>query len=366
MRCRIEQYAPPDAGGLPAGDWGRLQSAAEEHRAAIQRAWDGSGSPCPIVIGQPSVYHFRVGREADGGFRLVYRDALAAQLGEIRAHLDAGIRVIPMVLCDMNVLTVSSLFDPELLPSDDLDDANVLPCLGSRLDVERLSAPDFRGGLMPFVLSETRRLRALLPAWLPVGVRLNTGPLSLAAELRGATALLEDMMEAPDVYRHLLSILTDAYIGVRDRIHEAAGIRVSAREIRPDVSFHAPTTGIMLCDDLVSVLGPREFERFALPYLTRVLGRYGGGTLHSCGSIGHLLPILAGVPEVVGVEFGQGDLVDWEAARRQLPGRALAFWDLGQEGTSYLDRAAEAACRPRTFIYTQNTEHARYWARWKP
>jgi hypothetical protein len=99
-----------------------------------------------MVVGQPSVYHFRIAREADGSAQLVYRDALPDQLREIASHLAAGIRVIPMVLCDMNVLVVSSLFDPELLPSDAMDDANVLPCLRSRPDVERLRSPDCRHG----------------------------------------------------------------------------------------------------------------------------------------------------------------------------------------------------------------------------
>lgn len=363
MTCRIGGYEPPpDVAPLPEVDWGRLRAAADEHQAAIQHAWDGGATPRPMVVGQPSVYHFRLARDADGGVRLIYHDALSDQLSAIASHLDAGIRVIPMVLCDMNVLTVSSLFQPELLPSPALDDANVIPCLRHRADVERLQKPDCRGGLMPVVLAETRRLRARLPEWLAVGVRLNTGPLSLAAELRGATALLEDMLEAPDLSRHLFSILTDLTIEVRDLIHEAAGIRVRPGVVRPDVSFHAPTAGVMVCDDLVSLLSPRLFEQFALPCLTRILRHYGGGMLHACGNPSHLLPVLAGTPEVLGVEFGQGDLVDWAAARRHLPDRALVFWDLGQEGATYLERAGLMATRPRTFIYSQNLEHARFWS----
>jgi hypothetical protein len=353
VECRIEDYEPPpDAAALPHADWQRLRSATIENQASMQRVWDGGEPPSPMVVGQPSAYHFRVSLRPDGTVRLVYRDALPDQLTAIETHLDAGIRVIPMVLCDMNVLTVSSLFDPELVPSPGMDDANVMPCLRRRADVERLRKPDSRGGLMPFVLAETRRLRALLPEWLAVGVRLNTGPLSLAAELRGGTALLEDMLEAPQLCHHLLAILTDLTIEVRDLIHAAARIQVRPGIVRPDVSFHAPTVGAMLCDDLVSLLSPSLFEEFALPYLTRILRSYGGGTVHACGNPSHLLPILAGVPEVVGVEFGQGSLVDWAAARRQMPDRTLIFWDLEQEGTAYLERAARAALEPKTCIYS--------------
>ncbi len=362
MRCHLEREPRTDSGPLPDADWARLKEAADEDRTAIQRAWDGNIPCSPMVVCQPSAYHYRAERDPSGECRLVYRDALQEQLALVERHLRAGAMVVPMVLCDMNVLAISSLFDPELVPSPDGEDANVRPCLPDRRAVERMERPSIEGGLIPVILDETRRLRALMPEWMAVGVRLNTGPLSLAAELRGGTDLLMDMLEAPPVYARLLDIVTGLYIEVRDAIQAAAGIEVRAGSVRPDVSFHAPTAGVMLCDDLISLLDSQRFERYALPYLRRILAHYGGGTIHACGAPGHLLPVLRDVPEVLGFEFGQGDLVDWAAARAVLPEHNLIFWDLGADGTDYLVKARRAALEPRTFIYSQQLEHVHYWS----
>jgi hypothetical protein len=291
-----------------------------------------------------------------------YRDALKSQLQEIIQGLTDGAVILPMVLCDFNVLAISSLFDPELVPSPQLDDANVRPLFGERSQIERLEKPSLDRGLLPIIEKETARLRALLPPEIAVGVRMNTGPLSLASELRGATELLIDMLEAPDLYHHFVSLMTDLYIEVRQAIHRAAHIQTSLERIRPDVSFHAPTTGVMVCDDSISLLGPRQFERFAAPYLMRIFTTFGPGTIHSCGNSMRLWPALKHMPGWRAFEFGEGDKVDWQKARATFPEKNLIYWDLNQEGDAYLAMAEKAMLEPHTFVYSQNPDHVRRWA----
>ena len=325
-----------------------LRTAARDHRAVIQDVWDGRPSERLPIVHQPGCRSFRRGEGPDGHDGFVYHDALRDQLQALCDSVAQGYLTIPMVLCDFNTVPVAALLGAELIEDDRL---YAKPRFTSRKDIENLEAPDVNSGLVRIMLQETERLRRILPRWMDVGVRLNTGPLSVAAELRGTTELLYDMMEAPSLYHDFLSLVTDVYIAVRQGIHQRAGVSIQDGVVRPDVTVHAPTTGVMICDDTVQLLSPDLFETCAVPYLDRVLERFGGGCLHACGDLMHLCPSLKRMPLLHAVEFGQGDLNDWRAARRMLPDKVLIFWGPPDgERTSY-PCAANQLREPRTLMY---------------
>ena len=362
MECNLKGYDRKQSAEQFCGiDWKMIHESALRNHALYQASWNGEKPERPVIIGQPSVQHFICQQDDAGKWRLVYRNALEAQLKRIQTDLAAGLIVLPMVLCDFNTLALSSMFTPDLISSEDGSDAFVKPLFNDRRNLERMEKPDLNQGLIPVLLEETRRLRSILPEFIAVGVRLNTGPLSLAAELRGATELIYDMIEAPALCRHFISMLTDLYIEVRDAIHTAAGIVLRPGIVRPDVSFHAPTSGVMICDDTLQVLGPKQFAEFGVPCFERILTHYGGGSIHSCGDTSHLWPDLAALPLLAGIEFGEGNRVNWTAARKAFPEKRLIFWDLNQEGSDYMKRTFVAAGEPRTFVYTQNGEHIKAW-----
>jgi len=73
------------------------------------------------------------------------------------------------------------------------------------------------------------------------------------------------------------------------------------------------------------------------------------------------------IHEAAGIEVRPGRVrADWAYARATLPEHNLIFWDLGAEGTDYLEMARRAALEPKTFIYSQQAEHTRYWSRGRP
>lgn len=362
LKCDIENYHhEPVRAVLDSLDLDRIRAAAEGNRSLLQKAWQRDSNGVFPVISQTSVRNFYIKEDRCGNQRMLYRDALRLQLMEAEQAIQAGALILPMVLCDFNVLTVSSIFNPDLVASDKLDDANVLPVFKTRRDMEKLEKPDINRGLVPLVLTETKRLRARLPGYISVGVRMNTAPLSLACELRGATELIYDMLEAPDVYHHFLGILTDLYIEVRQKIHEAAGIKLRKGEVHADVSNHTATNGVCVCEDSISLLGPRQFENFAAPYLMRIFDTFGGGTLHSCGATTQVWPAVACMPGWDAFEFGEPGRIDCMAARKAFPGKNLIFYDCGAETKEYMQRMQKLMHEPQTFVYSGNYEHIAQW-----
>ena len=248
IKCEMKDYyQEPVQAVLDSVDLNRIKAASATNRALLQRAWQGDSEGVFPVISQSSVRNFYIEEDECGNRGMVYRDALRLQLNEAEKAVQAGALILPMVLCDFNVLAVSSLFNPDLVPSPNLDDANVLPVFKTRRDLERLEKPDIHQGLIPLILRETKRLRAGLPGCISVGVRMNTAPLSLASELRGATEIIFDMLEAPEAYHHFLGILTDLYIEVRRKDRRSRRRRTAeGRGPRGCVEPHGYERGLRL------------------------------------------------------------------------------------------------------------------------
>lgn len=363
MLCHVRGYYQDDFQSVSkAIDWDLLKEASCRHRKIIQEIWDGGSTASAPVLLQPSSRSYAIRVENDNQY-LAYYDSLSNQLASLQNSIREGYLTIPMVLCDFNTLPVSALFNPEIVAGQGETDAFTQPLFTQRKDLEGLEKPSLDHSVIKIMLEETARLREVLPDYIDVGVRLNTGPISVGAELRGTTDLIIDMKEAPDLYHHYMTLITDLYIEVREAIHAAAGIEILPGKIRPDVSIHAPTTGVMICDDTIQILGPAEFEEFAAPYLEKVLSFFGGGAIHSCGDTSHLLKSLAQVAKLDAFEFGQGELVDWVEARRELNDRPLIFWPPARDPES-LDTAFHILHEPRTFMYG-GIELAKGWKeRW--
>ena len=182
-----------------------LRNASVHHREIIQNVWDGGIPEQPAIVYQPSVKHFRRNDPNDEASGFVYQDALGEQLKAIEERLREGYLVIPMVLCDFNTLPVSALFGADVVEDYGL---YIKPRYSTRKELESISKPDVESGLPVIMNRVSARLRRELPSWIDVGVRLNTGPLSVAAELRGTTDLIYDMLEARDLYHHFMSVIT--------------------------------------------------------------------------------------------------------------------------------------------------------------
>jgi uroporphyrinogen-III decarboxylase len=128
--------------------------------------------------------------------------------------------------------------------------------LRSLEDIERLERPDPRKhGLLPFVISRLRHLRPEIEAaGHKIRFAIARGPLNIASFLMGTTEFLTALRTDPDVSHRLLALVTDFLV-------DWIGWQ---RECFPSID------GILVLDDIVGSVGPRDFETFGLPYLRRM------------------------------------------------------------------------------------------------
>jgi len=132
---------------------------------------------------------------------------------------------------------------------------SALKVLHAPADVDRLDLPDPRKhGLLPFVI---KRLQRLEPRMLETGHRVRfavaRGPLNIASFLMGTTEFMMALRTDPDAAHQLLDLISTFLV---DWI-------AWQRECFPSID------GLLILDDIVGFVGPRDFDAFALPYLER-------------------------------------------------------------------------------------------------
>jgi uroporphyrinogen-III decarboxylase len=123
-------------------------------------------------------------------------------------------------------------------------------------DIERLVRPDPRKhGLLPFVINRLKHLQPRIEgAGHAIRFAVTRGPFNVAGFLMGMTEFLLAIRTAPDFARRLLVLVTDFLV---DWI-------AWQRECFPTID------GLLVLDDIIGFVGPRDFEEFALPCLARM------------------------------------------------------------------------------------------------
>jgi len=132
-----------------------------------------------------------------------------------------------------------------------------LPMLFHLEDLDQLGELDPQAdGLMPVALRQYRaQKRRILEAGYMIPVVAARGPLALAAFFRGLTPFMMDIADNPAGVHKLLSYTTKATIRWLKAQAEAVGDSVE---------------GILVLDDIVGFLSPRQYAEFAHPCLQEV------------------------------------------------------------------------------------------------
>jgi len=145
---------------------------------------------------------------------------------------------------------------------------------------------------------------------LPAGMSTD-GPFTLAVELRGP-AICIDLLEDPDYFHRLMTLITDAII-TRMRAYRA---KMGRPEKEPDFSY---------ADDSISLLSAEQFREHVLDYHRRIVETFWDGTgrlsIHLCGDVQRHLPILREQLGVTGLDSGWP--IDLHRARDELGAEAL-------------------------------------------
>jgi uroporphyrinogen-III decarboxylase len=133
---------------------------------------------------------------------------------------------------------------------------NVHAVIAGIEELDRLSAPDpLTDGLMPMVLNLYRRMEpAINDAGHVVKVVAARGPLALASHLLGVTNFLMGLKLDAAATHRLLEMTTTVVRTWLDA--QASALRA--------------VEGILVLDDIVGFLSPKDYMEFAHPYLKKI------------------------------------------------------------------------------------------------
>lgn len=127
-------------------------------------------------------------------------------------------------------------------------------------EVDRLVQPNpYEDGLMPFVLNFYRRMEPRVnDAGQLIKVVAARGPMTTASHIMGVTNFLMSMKLQPAKTHQLLRMTTKL---VKDWLEAQANIL-------KDVE------GIMVLDDIVGFVGPKDYQEFGHPYFTEIFSAF--------------------------------------------------------------------------------------------
>lgn len=178
------------------------------------------------------------------------------------------------------------------------------PLLADRVDIRSLRKPDPSSApRMLDRLCAVRLMRERVQQEIPV-MGWVEGALAQAADLRGPSTLLLDLIEQPEWLPELLEICAEVEIGFA-----CAQVEAGANIIG-------------LGDAIASQISREMYVEFALPYERRIfdavhaMGAF--GRLHICGNTTHLLPdMVASGADIVDLDW----MVHWKSACQKFGSR---------------------------------------------
>ncbi|MFN2285890.1 MAG: hypothetical protein ACK2UQ_15855 [Anaerolineae bacterium] len=250
------------------------------------------------------------------------------QLGPCSAALADGSGALMAARCNYGTGIMPTLFGAELFVMDEAMDT--LPTSiplgglenatadGATQPVSAMQAadavkalldrgvPDPHAELGGKVLAMAERYRELLEPYPKIRRYVHIyhpdmqGPMDIC-ELLWGSGLFVALLEAPDLVKALLELVTETYIHFMrawtDLVPFDDGYNVHWAMLHKG--------NIMLRDDSAMNLSPRMFETFIQPYDGRLLRKLGGGALHFCGRGDHYIQKAAEMEGLYAINLSQ-------------------------------------------------------------
>ena len=160
--------------------------------------------------------------------------------------------------------------------------------IGHPDQIRELKKPDpYRDGLMPKVLEVIDHMRKQTD--LPVSVTDTQGPLNIALSVCGLENLFSWMLLFPDRAHDLMEISTEVLIDWIRVQKRHAGQEIESGAWPHGIFLPEGLGGVWLSDDDCTQLPADMYREFVVPYNSKVLNAFGGGTIHFCGTAEHQL-----------------------------------------------------------------------------
>ena len=190
---------------------------------------------------------------------------------------------IPFLMPWYGTGVLASGFGVNIVFSDRKDPAVDLPPISEVEQLKDLKPPDpEKDGFLPRVLNTIRTMRRRTD--LPVGVTDCQGPLTTALQIVGYDKMIYWMHDHPQAIHDLMQMVTDALIDWVRVQKEAAGQSVEDDAYVLGIKIPGGYGGVWISDDDCVIFGPELYREFVVPYNSRVLTAFGGGSIHYCGS----------------------------------------------------------------------------------
>lgn len=226
---------------------------------------------------------------------------LRYQMGKIIQHMERfDDDYVPFLFPWYGTGVLASGFGSEVVFEDKMDPAVKGTLLKAPEDISRLSIPDpHKDGQMPKVLETIRYFRE--HSDLPISFTDPQGPLTTALTLVGPTDFFVWLYEYPHQVHQLMEICTEAFICWMKAQKQEIG-RERGRVCFPHGIVLPEEFGtVWLSDDDCVAISPEHYREFVIPYNSKILKTFGGGTLHFCGSAEHQLENFLKIEGLTGV-----------------------------------------------------------------
>jgi|GEM_PF-2583306 len=190
------------------------------------------------------------------------------------------------------------------------------PGLGSADEISDLKMPTLSDGLMGKVLDGIEYTVGATGGDIPIQLYDSLqGPLSTACMVLGSQELMTAMYTHPDHIHHLMDMATELTIQFIN-----AASRIIPKPVFSNLSemFFPKGSGVCLADDLASVVSPKLYEEFCVPYMNRISDAFDGIMLHSCGDMSVNFDALSKIRNLRAIDFGITECS---------LGNAMEYWD---------------------------------------
>jgi len=138
---------------------------------------------------------------------------------------------------------------------------------------------------------------------IPVYMTDIQGPFSCAAQMWGIEDFLRDLDEYPNEIHYLLSLCTEAIIKYFHAMYKVADGNMIPIHCHP-VLWVPKDCGVAVSDDFFDVVGAHTVRDYSVPYLEKIGEEFGGVTVHTCGNMNHLAPLMNSMKTLKAVNFG--------------------------------------------------------------
>jgi uroporphyrinogen-III decarboxylase len=168
-----------------------------------------------------------------------------------------------------------------------------------------LSQPTVRDGLLGRVLEDTRYLREQTRGAYPIRMTDVQGPFDIAYLIWRHEDFMFALRESPQEVHHLLGMVTRLIIDFVKEQRRIAGEFIPCHY--PPI-WMPDGMGISISDDVMTLISPRHYETFVLPYINQLSDAFNGIFIHSCGNFTHQLANLEKVHNLRGIDFAVGEM----------------------------------------------------------